>query len=59
MQKRTLNYRFHNPNPAEKTAAVLIKLFVEVNHPKVEDAMRQAREDAYADAPEPVLSAHT
>ena len=26
MQKRTLNYRFHNPNPAEKTADVLIKL---------------------------------
>ena len=59
MQKRTLNYRFHNPNPAEKTADVLIKLFVEVNRPKVEDAIRQAQEDTFTDAPVPVLTAHT
>lgn len=59
MQKRTLNYRFHNPNPAERTADVLIKLFVEVNRPKVEDAIRQAQEDTCTDAPVPVLPAHT
>ena len=59
MQKRKLNYRFHNPNPAEKTADVLSKLFVEVNLPKVENAIRQEQEDACMDASVPVLPAYT
>lgn len=59
MQKQKLNYRFHNPNPTEKTADILIKLFVEVNCPKVEGAIRQAQEVAYMDTPGPTLPVRT
>lgn len=46
MQKRKLNYRIHNPNSPEKTADFLIRLFVEVNQPKVEEAIRRASAQA-------------
>lgn len=46
MQKRKLNYRIHNPNSPEKTADFLVKLFVEVNQPKVEEAIRRASTQA-------------
>ena len=42
MQKRKLNYRIYNPNSPENTADFLVKLFVEVNQPKVEEAIRWA-----------------
>lgn len=42
MKKRKLNYIFHNPNTPEETADYLLKLFIEVNKPKVEAAIRKA-----------------
>lgn len=46
--KQKLNYRFHNPNTPEATAEFLYKLFIEVNRPKVEAAIRAAEEEAMA-----------
>ena len=46
MKKPKLHYTFHNPNGPEETAAFLIKLFIEVNQPKVEQIIRQAQEAA-------------
>lgn len=37
-----LHYRFENPNSMEVTANYLIKLFVEVNREKVDEAIRKA-----------------
>lgn len=42
MKERKLNYRIHDPNSPEVTAAYLEKLFIEVNRPKVERLMREA-----------------
>lgn len=42
MNKRKLNYHFHNPNSAEDTADFLCKLLVEVNAGKVERAIEEA-----------------
>ena len=42
MKKRKLNYRFHNPNMAEATAEILLKVLVEVNTKKVEKAVQEA-----------------
>ena len=44
--KPKLNYRFHNPNTPEATADFLAKLFVEVNMPKAEAAIRAAAEES-------------
>lgn len=46
--KRTkkLNYRFHDPNPPEVTAEYILKVFIDVNKPKVERAVREAKERA-------------
>ena len=44
MKKRKLNYRFHNPNTAEATAEILLKVFVEANTEKVERAVQEAAE---------------
>ncbi len=41
--KRKLNYRFHNPNPADVTAEYILKVFIQVNIPKVEKAVRDAK----------------
>jgi hypothetical protein len=38
--KQKLTYHFHNPNTPEATANFLLKLFVEVNKPKVEQAIQ-------------------
>ncbi len=46
MQKRKLNYRFHDPNPAAETADYLLKLFLEVNQEKVRLAMQAAADTA-------------
>ena len=40
IKRRKLNYRFHNPNPAEVTADYILKVFIEVNEKKVEQAIR-------------------
>ena len=42
MNKRKLNYRFHNPNSAEDTADFLCKLLIEANAGKVERAIEKA-----------------
>lgn len=34
--KRKLNYRIHNPNPAEATAEYIARVLVEVNRSKIE-----------------------
>lgn len=42
MKKRKLNYRFHNPNTVEKSVDYLMKILIEANNPKVEQAIQQA-----------------
>ena len=42
MQKRKLNYRFHNPNPLAATADYILKILIEVNSEKAERAIRDA-----------------
>ena len=44
MNKRKLNYRFHNPNPADVTADFLLKMLIEANSEKVERAIQEAVE---------------
>ena len=46
MAKLTLKYKFNNPNSVEDTAEMLLKLFIEVNKPKVEEAIKIAMEDS-------------
>lgn len=45
MKKRKLNYRFHNPNTAEATADYLLKVLIEANTGKVEQAIQEAAEE--------------
>lgn len=45
-RNKELNYRFHDPNPPEVTAEYILKVFIEVNKPKVERAVREAKERA-------------
>jgi len=42
---KKLNYRFHNPNSVEVTADYILKVFIEVNEGKVEEAIREAGEN--------------
>ena len=42
MKKQKLNYKFHNPNPADVTADYILKVFMEVNEKKVEQAIKIA-----------------
>ena len=44
MKKRKLNYRFHNPNTAEVTADILLKILIEANSEKVEKEIQEAAE---------------
>ena len=44
MKKQKLNFRFHNPNTAEETANYMVKIFIEANEKKVEQAIRLATE---------------
>lgn len=46
MKKPKLHYTFHNPNTPEATADFLVKLFIEVNQPKVEQMIHQAQKAA-------------
>ena len=45
MKKRKLNYRFHNPNTAEATADYILKILIEANKEKVDQAMQEAAEE--------------
>jgi hypothetical protein len=42
VKKRKLNYRFHNPNPTAATADYILKILIEANEKKVEEAMQKA-----------------
>ena len=42
VKRQKLNYRFHNPNPADVTADYILKVFMEVNEKKVEHAIKTA-----------------
>ena len=44
MKKCKLNYRFYNPNTAEVTADILLKVLIEANSEKVEKAIQEAAE---------------
>ena len=46
MNKRKLNYRFHNPNPTAATADYLLKIFMEANQEKVQLAIQSAADTA-------------
>lgn len=59
MNKRKLNYRFHNPNSEEDTAEFLCKLLIEANAGKVERAIEEvaarcAEESDYIAGPEDI-----
>lgn len=41
--KKKLNYRFHNPNSADVTVDYLLKVFMQVNIPKVEKVVRDEK----------------
>lgn len=61
MKKQELRFSFHNPNTVEDTANYLLKLFVEVNKGKVDEAIRQAAQEmpelnAYLPADKPASS---
>ena len=40
--KCKLNYRIHDPNPAETTAEYIAQVLVEVNRRKIESRLREA-----------------
>lgn len=42
MKNQKLIYRFHDPNPPGITAEHILKVLMEVNVPKVEQAIREA-----------------
>lgn len=42
MRKQALNYRFHNPNTAEATADYIVKILLDANRGKVEQAIHAA-----------------
>lgn len=42
MKKQNLTFRFHDPNPPGAAAEHILKVFLEVNAPKVEQAIRAA-----------------
>ncbi len=41
MEKRKLNYRFHNPNPVGVTADYILKVMIEANTAKVEKILQE------------------
>lgn len=45
MDKRKLNYRFHNPNPPEALGRELLRIFIGANMKKVENAVKESVED--------------
>lgn len=48
MKERKLNYIFHNPNSDEEAAEHLLKIFIEANQNKVEQAVENAVKHAGA-----------
>lgn len=56
MKKRKLNYRFHDPNPADVTADYILKVFMEVNEKKVEQAIKMAADQLNSEEKEECLA---
>lgn len=48
MKERKLNYIIHNPNSDEETTDYLLKIFIEANQYKVEQAVENAVKHAGA-----------
>ena len=44
---RKLNYRFHNSNDPEEMAEYILKIFIEINQPKVERALQEALDEKH------------
>ena len=42
MKKKKFNYRFHDPNNPAVAAEYILKVFIEANQKKVEEAIRKA-----------------
>jgi len=53
VSKQKLNFRFHNPNTTEATADYILKMFIEADLEKVEQAMKAAAEVTAAPPPCP------
>lgn len=49
MKQRKLNYRFHNPNPEAATADYILKILIEANAGKVEQAIQAANQSNQPD----------
>ena len=43
--KRKLNYRFHNPNDDKTTADHILKVLIEANEKKLEEAIKNEIQD--------------
>lgn len=41
VKKPKLNFRFHNPNPPEAFAEVLLRVMIDVNSPRVERIIQE------------------
>lgn len=39
--KRKLNFRFHNPNTPEETAGYILRVLIEANRGKLEQAIQE------------------
>lgn len=46
VSEKKRSYRFHNPNTAEAAGAYLLKIFIEADKNKVEEAVREEAEYA-------------
>ncbi len=46
MKKKTLNYKFNNPNSEDDTADMLIKFFIEAKKSKAEEVIKKAVDDS-------------
>ena len=44
MKQPKLKYHFHNPNPPDKSAEYILKILMQVNAVKAENAVRSAQE---------------
>lgn len=44
--KVKLNYKFNNPNTLEDTAEMLLKIFIEVNGHKIDEALKEIFDEA-------------
>ena len=58
-KQKKLTDRVHDPNPPDVLAAYLEQLFVEVNRPKVERALREAAQSSASDERKPEPSVRT